>query len=178
MRYGSLIGAVLLSGVLILGLTGASAGTPQAGVGPTPTPTPTDAASPTPTPSPTPSLEPLYVRSAWDGLATAATSGFAWTYAPRDRRLKTRVLFRGSDGKARRISKRGVIAHTGGLFGGKLVYQEKDGVYSGDANLRLYDVQRGRHRKLPDGVNSKHYDWAPVVWGRWLAYTRHIGNDR
>lgn len=136
-----------------------------------PGPAPTTSPSPSPTPAP-PSLVPYKVTRHDESDIKIAGAKEAWTHAPANAPRKPRVLLKKGSQRRSRISKKGFVAHAGGLQGNKLVYQQRRSVRSANSQIRLYNTKRNSHRRLPARINTKHFEWAPVVQGRWLAFTR------
>lgn len=162
--------------------------TPWPDPGPTEvSPTATSSPSPTPSPTPTETSEPppLHVFQNQAGLDTDISvdgSNRAWTYAPVTQISRPRVMFRNGAGRRVRVSSKRSIAWAGSLHGSKLVYQQRRRARSVNSQIRLYNTRRGKHRGLPNNVNTRNFEWAPVVYGRWLGFTRIVtlasGQDR
>lgn len=138
---------------------------------PSPSPTPTPTPSPSETPAP-PVLVPVEETRGFETDISVAGEARAWTFAPRRALGKVRVMFRAPTGRKHRVSKNGWLAWAGAMHGNKLVYQQRRRARSFNSEIRLYNTTRRSHRRLPDSVNSRNFEWAPVIFRRWLAFTR------
>ena len=61
-------------------------------------------------------------------------------------------------------------AYAGGIDAGRLVYQVIP--RPGAADLRLYDLERRRHLRLPAGINTRRPECCGTLAGDWLLFTR------
>lgn len=148
---------------------------PSNGASPTPTPasstSPTPAPEPSGTPEPEPSIVPVHDARSFDSDVSVWNDKMAWTNAPVGMR-ETRVVLKRGDQPKTRISAKGTVGYAGALYRNKLVYQQRNGYRSYNSQIRLYDAARNKHVRLPSGINTPHFEWAPSVWGKWLTFSR------
>jgi hypothetical protein len=73
-------------------------------------------------------------------------------------------------GRPFRVNPFDTQAYTGGIDGNRLIYQLIPVLDRSD--LRLYDLARRRHLRLPRGVNSPRWECCGTLSGDWLLYSR------
>ena len=59
--------------------------------------------------------------------------------------------------------------YLGGIDPPTVVYQQ---IYNGRSNLKLYDVETGKRRNPPSGINTLKWEWAPTISGSLLLFNR------
>ena len=68
-----------------------------------------------------------------------------------------------------RVNPPGTRAYAGGIDGTSLVYQLVRGQRS---DLRIYDLARGTHRRVPTGFNTRAWEWHPTLSDVWMLFAR------
>jgi hypothetical protein len=76
-----------------------------------------------------------------------------------------------------KVNSRGV-GWPGGFDGTSFVYQQ---LYHGQSDIHLFDLTTHQH-SVPDGVNTRRWEWQPSISGGWILYGQEWGsrpvNDR
>jgi hypothetical protein len=103
-----------------------------------------------------------------------AASGdwLAWS-ASRQREVSPFDLYaRRGSGHTFKVNPYGTQAYAGGISGTKLLYQLIRGPFALRSDLRIYDLAKRSHGRLPRGVNTDRWECCGTIAGDWILYSR------
>lgn len=118
---------------------------------------------------------PVKTSSRSELAPTAGGEWFAWT---RSRENASGSLLdvwgqRGTE-PAFKVNPRNTQGYTGGIDGGRLVYQLIVGANASRSDLRLFDLSTRRHLPVPRGVNTTRWECCGTISGDWLLHSRGL----
>ena len=71
-----------------------------------------------------------------------------------------------------KVNRNGTQAYGGGIDGTRLLYQLIRGQFATESDLRLFDLQTRRLKKLPAGVNTKNWECCGTISHDWILFSR------
>jgi hypothetical protein len=71
-----------------------------------------------------------------------------------------------------RVNPKNTQAYGGGIDGTRLLYQLIRGRLASLSDLRLFDLQTRKLKKLPAGVNTKNWECCGTISGDWILFSR------
>jgi hypothetical protein len=96
----------------------------------------------------------------------------AWS-ASRQRDVSPFDLYaRQGGGHAFKVNPYGTQAYAGGISGTKLLYQLIRGPFALRSDLRIYDLEKRSHGRLPQGVNTDRWECCGTIWDDWILFSR------
>jgi hypothetical protein len=116
---------------------------------------------------------PVAVKNSSRNEATPAAAGpyFAWAKSRSGRPRVYDVWVEQPGQRPIRVNPPNTEGDLGGIDGTRLVYQQMRGIQS---NIAFFDLASRRHSDPPPGVNSRRWEWRPVLSGDWLLYARGL----
>lgn len=114
---------------------------------------------------------PVAVKTSPRNEATPAAAGpyFAWARSRSGRPRVYDVFVEQQGQRPLRINAPNTEGDLGGIDGTRLVYQEVRGINS---DIAFFDLASRRRSEPPPGVNTRRWEWRPVLSGDWLLYAR------
>ena len=114
---------------------------------------------------------PVGVKTSSRNEAAPAAAGpyFAWAKSRSGRPSVYDVWVEQPGQRPIRVNPANTEGDLGGIDGTRLVYQQ---VRGGSSNIAFFDLASRRHSDPPPGVNTRRWEWRPVLSGDWLLYAR------
>lgn len=114
---------------------------------------------------------PVAVKTSPRNEATPAAAGpyFAWAKSRSGRPRVYDVWVEQPGQRPVRVNATNTEAFLGGIDGTRLVYQEQRGINS---DIAFFDLASRRRSDAPPGVNTRRWEWRPVLSGDRLLYAR------
>ena len=108
------------------------------------------------------------------GVARAkGIENMIWTQSrPGNLNASDAWLRRGSRPKIK-LNAKGV-GHTGGIDPPWVVYQQ---IVENSSDIKLYRIDKRKRFDPPKGVNTKAWEWRPLISGKWLVFLRNGVNS-
>jgi hypothetical protein len=114
---------------------------------------------------------PVAVKTSPRNEATPAAGGpyFAWAKSRSGRPRVYDVFVEQQGQRPIRVNAPNTEGFLGGIDGTRLVYQQ---VRRGNSDIAFFDLASRRRSDPPPSVNTRRWEWRPVLSGDWLLYAR------